>query len=54
MTQKTESLSLSREQYRWLKKAIANHRRAESILGELRRISRAILLQTVPGPARRK
>jgi hypothetical protein len=52
--QKTESLSLSAEQYKWLKKAIANHRKAERILAELRQISRSALLKTVPGPIRRK
>ena len=52
--QKTESLSLSVEQYQWLKKAIANHRKAETILAELSQISRTILLKTVPGPNRRK
>ena len=52
--QKTESLSLSAEQYRWVKKAIANQRKAERILADLRQISRAVLLKTVPGPKRRK
>ena len=52
--QKTQSLSLSTEQYQWLKKAIANHRKAERILAEMRQISRSALLKTVPGPKRRK
>ena len=52
--QKTESLSLSVEQYKWLKKAMANHRKAERILAELRQMSRSVLLKTVPGPDRRK
>lgn len=52
--QKTESLSLSAEQYKWVKKAIANHRKAERILADLRQISRSALLKTVPGPKRRK
>jgi hypothetical protein len=52
--QKTESLSLSAEQYQWIKKAIANHRKAERILADLRQISRSVLLKTIPGPKRRK
>src|SRR5471030_3024210 len=52
--QKTESLSLSIEQYKWLKKAIANQRRVDRILAELRQISRTVLLHTVAGPRRRK
>ena len=52
--QKTESLSLSAEQYQWVKRAIANHRKAERILADLRQMSRSVLLKTVQGPKRRK
>lgn len=52
--QKTESLTLSREQYAWLKKANANQRKADAILARMRAISRNIVLQTIPGPTRRK
>ena len=52
--QKTESLSLSKEQYLWLKKAIANQRKAEKILSQLHDISRQILTQTLPSVSKRK
>ena|SRR5215510_1033597 len=52
--QKTESLTLSPEQFRWLKKAIRNQRRLESTLAKMRRLSAQILRSTVPEPTRRK
>ena len=51
---KTVSVALSKEQYLWLKAAIANWRQVQSILKELRRLSRQELFETVPGPKRRK
>lgn len=52
--QKTRSLTLSREQYHWLKQALANQRRLEETLKKMRRISQRILLSAIPGTRRRK
>jgi hypothetical protein len=52
--QKTLSLTLSLEQYQWLKKAVAREKKLEQTLGKMRRISHRILLEQVPGPPRRK
>lgn len=51
---KTVSVALSREQYEWLKIAIANWRRIQSALKEMQRLSREELFETIPGPPRRK
>ncbi len=51
---KTVSVALSREQYDWLKAAIANWRRLQAILKEMQRLSRAALFASIPGPVRRK
>ena len=51
---KTVSVSLSEEQFQWLKKAIANRRKLDKILLQMERISRRILLETVPDTSRRK
>lgn len=52
--QKTLSLTLSAQQYAWLKKAIAQHQAVEKILAQMRRITYQVLLEHVPGPLRRK
>jgi len=52
--QKTLSLTLSLEQYQWLKEAVAREEQLEQTLKKMRRISHRILLEHVPGPARRK
>jgi hypothetical protein len=52
--QKTRSLTLSAQQYAWLKKAIAQQRAVEKTLAQMRRISYQILLEHLPGPRRRK
>jgi hypothetical protein len=52
--QKTLSLTLSSEQYQWLKEAIARQNKLEKTLKKMRRISHLILLGYVPGPIRRK
>jgi hypothetical protein len=52
--QKTLSLTLSAQQYAWLKKAIAQQRAVEKILQQMRRVSYQILLEHLPGPQRRK
>ncbi len=52
--QKTVSLTLSAEQFAWLKKAVAQSRAVEKTLAQMRRISRQVLIHHVPGPRRRK
>ena len=52
--QKTMSLTLSEDQFTWLKAAIARHRQAEKILRQMRKISHRVLLKNVAGPLRRK
>ena len=51
---KTVSVALSKEQYEWLKEAIANWRVLQAQLKEMQRLSREELFTTVPGPQRRK
>ena len=51
---KTVSVALSKEQYQWMKQAIANWRQTQRMLKRMEQISRAVLFETVPGPLRRK
>lgn len=51
---KTLSVALSKEQYVWLKTAIENWRRTQTILKQMQKLSRQILFTTVPSPPRRK
>lgn len=51
---KTVSVALSREQYLWLKEAIASWRRLQDTLKQMQRLSREELFETIPGPPRRK
>jgi len=51
---KTVSVALSKEQFEWLAKAIAEWRRMQATLKEMRRLSRQVLFETVPHPQRRK
>jgi cyclopropane fatty-acyl-phospholipid synthase-like methyltransferase len=51
---KTVSVALSREQYDWLREAIAQWRTMQSTLREMQRLSREVLFATVPHPPRRK
>jgi cyclopropane fatty-acyl-phospholipid synthase-like methyltransferase len=51
---KTVSVALSREQYQWLRTAIANWREVQDTLKEMQRLSREVLFATVPHPPRRK
>ena len=51
---KTVSVALSREQYAWLREAIANGREVQQTLKEMQCLSRAVLFATVPHPPRRK
>lgn len=51
---KTLSVALSREQYEWLRTAIANWREVQHTLKEMQRLSRKVLFTTIPHPHRRK
>ena len=51
---KTVSVALSREQYQWLREAIANWRTVQQTLRDMQRLSRTVLFETVPHPPRRK
>ncbi len=52
--QKTVSVTLSAEQFAWLKRAISRSRAVEKILEQMRHITRRVVLEHVPGPRRRK
>ena len=51
---KTVCVALSKEQYEWLKQAIANWREVQKTLRQMQRLSREELFDSVPGPQRRK
>ena len=51
---KTLSVALSKEQFEWLRTAIANWRGVQRTLKEMQRLSREVLFATVPHPPRRK
>ncbi len=51
---KTVSVALSKEQYEWLREAIAEWRRVQSALKEMQRLSREVLFENLPNPKRRK
>ena len=51
---KTVSVALSKEQFEWLKAAIAQWRELQGTLKEMQRLSRQVLFETVPHPPRRK
>jgi virulence-associated protein VapD len=51
---KTVTVALSREQYHWLKKAVANQRELTRIVEQMQNFSRQILFANVPGVVRRK
>jgi hypothetical protein len=50
---KTVTVALSEPQAELFKSAIADHRRLENIITEMRALSQKILLESVPGPRRR-
>ena len=50
---KTVSVSLSQEQADLFKSAIANHRKLESIIREMRAISQEVLLKSAQGTRRK-
>jgi hypothetical protein len=47
------SVSLSKEQYRWLDKAIKNQRKMDQILHRMQEISQQIVFETLPGVRKR-
>ena len=51
---KTLSVALSKEQFEWLKAAIAQWRELQGTLKAMQRLSRQVLFETVPHPPRRK
>ncbi len=51
---KTVTVALSRNQYQWLKQAVANQRELERIVAQMQALSRQILFDNVPGVLRRK
>jgi cyclopropane fatty-acyl-phospholipid synthase-like methyltransferase len=51
---KTVSVALSKEQFEWLAKAIAEWRQVQATLKEMQRLSRQVLFGTLPNPQRRK
>ena len=51
---KTVSVALSKKQYLWMKKAIANWQKAHAILLRMEQMSRTIMFQTLPDTRRRK
>lgn len=52
--QKTVTVALSPEQFRFLKEAIANHRALEKTITKMEKLSRRILFETLPDTTRRK
>jgi virulence-associated protein VapD len=51
---KTVTVALSKPQYQWLRRAVANQRKLERYVHQMQKLSRQILFETVPGPLRRK
>jgi virulence-associated protein VapD len=51
---KTVTVALSKPQYEWLRRAVANQRKLEGIVRQMQLNSRRILFQTVAGVTRRK
>lgn len=51
---KTVSVALSKEQFEWLRAAIAEWRQLQATLKEMQRLSRQVLFETLPHPQRRK
>ena len=51
---KTVSVALSKEQYLWMKKAIATWRKVQKVLQQMEQISRTVMFQTLPDTHRRK
>jgi hypothetical protein len=50
---KTVTVALSAHQAPGFRQAIANHRRLETLIDQMRAISQKFLLESIPGPRRR-
>jgi hypothetical protein len=51
---KTVTVALSQQQAQAFRLAVAQHRRLEKLVDEMRALSQKILLESLPGPRRRK
>jgi hypothetical protein len=51
---KTVTVALSKAQYQWLRRAVANQRKLEAIVQQMQTFSRKTLFESVPGVVRRK
>jgi len=51
---KTVTVALSKEQYQWLRRAVANQRELQRIVRRMQNLSRQVLFRTVEGVPRRK
>jgi virulence-associated protein VapD len=51
---KTITVALSRDQFQWLRQAVANQRKLTRLIKQMQILSRQILFQKVPGVIRRK
>lgn len=51
---KTITVALSREQFRWLKAALANQRKAWDLLSQLQRLTMKFMWRNLPSAPRRK
>jgi hypothetical protein len=54
LARKTITVSLSQEQFRALRQAIANRRRLQKTIAQMERLTRRILFSTLPDTRRRK
>jgi hypothetical protein len=52
--QKTESLTLTQEQYHWLRQAITNEGKVKQTLNKMRQISKQLFAHSVKTPKKRK
>ena len=51
---RTVTVALSKEQYQWMRRAVANQREVERIVGQMQRLSRRVLFKTLPDIRRHK
>ena len=51
---KTVTVALSKQQYQWLRRAVANQRKLTRIVRQMQQRSRQILFESVPGVVHRK
>lgn len=51
---KTVSVALSKEQYLWMRKAIANWQKLQTLLRQMEQVSRTVMFTTLPDTLRRK